>query len=119
MISEAQSLSVLKYIMNYILYGFTAQEIKVLTQPSSLVDMLGSKSSLYAVINDLDGKTAKVKMEDFEREELAREHLKVEMVSQYENCKVIPYGIRLLGMAHPKTAIYMFFDPGVYLIILR
>ena len=97
-------------------FCFAAQETNLLSQPEFLVDMFGSKSSLYAVINDLDGKTAKVKMEDFEREELAREHLKAEMVTQYEDCKVIPYGIRLLGMAHPKTAIYIFFDPGTYLI---
>ncbi|KAK3923050.1 Poly(A) RNA polymerase, mitochondrial [Frankliniella fusca] len=93
-------------------YGLTAAEREGLFQPQCLHDMLGSKTSLYAAMNELDSKTLKVQMEDFGREEIACEHVKQEMASQYPNCNVIPFGIRLLGMAHPKTAIYMFFDSG-------
>lgn len=73
--------------------------------------MLGSKRSLYETMNELDGKTMKVQLEDFKRQEQACEHLKQEMTALYPDCCVTPYATRLLGMAHPNTAIYMFFDP--------
>lgn len=93
-------------------FELSAADKEVLSQPNSLLEMLGSKRSLYAAMNELDSKTLKVQMEDFSREEMACEHLKQEMGSQFPNCNVIPFGIRLLGMAHPNTAIYMFFDSG-------
>ncbi|XP_034238553.1 poly(A) RNA polymerase, mitochondrial-like [Thrips palmi] len=77
----------------------------------SLMAMLGSKRSLYEAMNELDGKTMKVQVEDFRRQEQACEHLKQEMSALYPDCCVTPYATRLLGMAHPNTAIYMFFDP--------
>lgn len=76
-----------------------------------LMSMLGSKRSLYEAMNELHGKTMKVHMEDLGKQEQACEHLKAEMTALYPDCCVTPYATRLLGMAHPNTAIYMFFDP--------
>ena len=75
-----------------------------------LMSMLGSKRSLYEAMNELHGKTMKVHMEDLGKQEQACEHLKAEMTALYPDCCVTPYATRLLGMAHPNTAIYMFFD---------
>lgn len=74
--------------------------------------MLGSKRSLYEAMNELNSKTLKVQMDDYQKEEQCCEHLKQEMLQKYPNCAIIPYGTRLLGMAHPEAAIYLFFDTG-------
>ncbi|KAJ1528688.1 hypothetical protein ONE63_007081 [Megalurothrips usitatus] len=91
----------------------SAVERKIIAQPAALMQMLGSKTSLYETMNELHSITLKVQVDDFEREEQACEHVKQEMLSQYPNCSVALYGIRQLGMAHPKSAIYMFFNTGI------
>lgn len=90
----------------------SAVEREELFMPKTLMEMLGSKRSLYETMNNLNTKTMKVQMDDFQKQEMACEHVRSELQHLYPDNNVIPYGTRRLGMAHPEAAIYMFFDSG-------